>query len=362
VSGNTFGHLFRVTTFGESHGKAMGAVVDGCPPGLALSEADIQPDLERRRPGKSRLSSSRKEHDTVELLSGVADGLTTGTPIALIIPNQDAKPGAYDHLKDLYRPSHADFTYDEKYGHRAKSGGGRASARETVARVAAGAIARKLLSEAFGIEIVAWVARAGGIQATVDHGNVSAHDVSSSGPIQCPDGEAGPRMTTAIEAARKAGDTLGGVIECVARNVPGGFGDPVFEKLDARLAHAMLGLPAAKGFDIGSGFDGVDMRGSTHNDAFVPGPAGIQTETNRSGGVQGGISNGMPISFRVAFKPVATHFLEQRTVKTDGTPTTFTAKGRHDPCVLPRAVVIVESMAALVLCDAWLRHRAQLGG
>lgn len=360
MSGNTFGRLFRVTTFGESHGKAMGAIIDGCPPGLALCEADIQPDLDRRRPGTHRLASARKEADRVDILSGVADGLTTGTPIMLLIPNGDARKGAYDHLRDLYRPSHADYTYDAKYGHRAKSGGGRASARETVARVAAGAVARKILAEAHGVDIVAWVARAGGIPADVS-GDVSRSDVAASGAIQCPDPAAASSMTQAIEAAKKSGDTLGGLVECVIRGVPVGLGDPVFEKLDARLAFAMLGLPAAKGFDLGSGFAGADTRGTTHNDAFFPSPAGIQTRTNRSGGVQGGISNAMPIRFRVAFKPVATHFQPQETVTTSGESVTFSAKGRHDPCVLPRAVVIVEAMAALVLCDAWLVHRGQTG-
>ncbi len=362
MSGSTFGHMFRVTTFGESHGPAIGAIVDGCPPGLELSAEDIQPELDRRRPGTSRLASGRKERDRVHVYSGVFEGRTTGTPIALVFYNEDAKPGAYDAMKDLYRPSHADFTYDAKYGHRAWPGGGRASARETAARVAAGAIARKLLSEAHGVEIVAWVAEVAGVSAEVDDAEVARAAVAANGPVQCPDPEAAARMTELIEAARKDGDTVGGVIGCVARGVPVGLGDPVFDKLDAALAGAMIGLPAAKGFEIGSGFGGTALRGSAHNDAFVPGEGGtVVTRTNRSGGVQGGISNGMPVTLRVAFKPVATHFHEQDTVDRSGAATRFAARGRHDPCVLPRAVVIVEAMTALCLCDAWLRHRGQTG-
>jgi chorismate synthase len=361
MSGSTFGTSFKVTTFGESHGPAVGAIVDGCPPGLALEIDDIQADLDRRRPGQSRLSSARKEADRVEILSGVSEGKTTGTAIALLVRNQDAKPGAYDAMKGLYRPSHADFTYDAKYGHRTKTGGGRASARETVARVAAGAIARKLLKEFCGVEIVGWVDRVAGIQADVDEASVSAADVVDCAPIYCPDVGVSQRMQEAIEAARIGGDTVGGAIRCVARHVPPGWGDPVFDKLDARLAFAMVSLPAAKGFDLGSGFQGVDLRGSEHNDPFIAVDGAVQTSTNRSGGIQGGISNGMPIAFRVGFKPVATHFKPQQTVTEEGVNTTFQAKGRHDPCVLPRAVVIVESMAALVLCDAWLRHRGQVG-
>ncbi|MGM0578891.1 MAG: chorismate synthase [Myxococcota bacterium] len=362
MSGNTFGHLFRVTTFGESHGPALGAVVDGCPPRLALGEDDLQPDLDRRRPGRGRLSSARKEKDRVKILSGVFEGLTTGTPIALLFENRDARSGAYSDMKDLYRPSHADFTYDAKYGHRAWPGGGRASARETAARVAAGAIARKLLRQALGVEIVAWVDRVQDAQADVDPEGVTRADVEAGGEVQCPDVDAAERMTALIERVRKDGDTVGGVIGCVARGVPAGLGDPVFDKLEARLAHAMMSLPAAKGFEVGSGFGGVALRGTEHNDPFAPGQGGgVQTETNRSGGVQGGISNGMSVVQRVAFKPVATHFHEQRTVDREGRATTFRARGRHDPCVLPRAVVIVEAMTALVLVDAWLRHRGQTG-
>lgn len=362
MSGSTFGSVFRVTTFGESHGPALGAIVDGCPPKLALTEDDLQPDLDRRKPGQGKLSSTRSEKDQVRILSGVVDGLTTGTPIALQFASTDARSKNYDHLRNVYRPSHADFTYDKKYGHRDVAGGGRSSARETAARVAAGGIARKLLAEAFGVEIVAWVARAAGIEATVDPAVVTRGDVAAGGEVQCPDLSVAAQMTAAIDAARLDGDTVGGIVSCVARNVPTGWGNPVFDKLDARLALAMMSLPAAKGVEVGSGFGGADMRGSDHNDPFVPGPdSTIITSTNRSGGIQGGISNGMPVFTRVAFKPVATIFSPQQTVTRAGEATTISVKGRHDPCVLPRAVVIVEAMMALTLCDAWLLHRAQTG-
>lgn len=363
MSGNTFGHLFRVTTFGESHGPALGCVIDGCPPRLPLSEEDLQPDLDRRRPGQHRLSTARKEGDRARILSGVADGLTTGTPIAILIDNEDARPKAYDEMATLYRPSHADYTYQAKYGHRARSGGGRASARETAARVAAGAVARKLLGDALGVSVVAWVEQVGDVVAAVDVEAVTREEVARSGPIQCPDDGAAAAMTALIEAVRKDGDTVGGVIRCVCHGVPAGLGDPVFDKLEARLGAAMLGIPAAKGFDLGSGFAGVTARGSAHNDPFAMGEGGrVVTTSNRSGGVQGGITNGMPVVFRVGFKPVATHFKPQDTVDEAGRAVTFQAKGRHDPCVVPRAVVIVEAMAALVLADAWLRQRAQVGG
>jgi len=361
MSGNSFGRMFRVTTFGESHGPGLGAIIDGCPPGLALDVADLQGDLDRRRPGRNRLMSARNEADEVEILSGVSDGLTTGTPIALLIRNTDQRPKAYDQMATLFRPSHADYTYQAKFGHRARSGGGRASARETAARVAAGAIARKLLSERFGIEIVAWVDRVGDLAATVDPLAVTLEAVAHN-DVQCPDVTVAAAMTTLIEEVRKAGDTIGGVIAAVARNVPAGFGDPVFDKLEALLGQALLSLPACKGFEIGSGFEGTRMRGSTHNDPFFVAADGrVQTRTNHSGGVQGGISNGMPILVRAAFKPVATHFQEQETVNEAGESATFAAKGRHDPCVLPRAVVIVEAMMALVLVDAWLVQRGQTG-
>jgi chorismate synthase len=360
MSGNSFGHMFRVTTFGESHGPALGAIVDGCPPRLPLSEADLQPDLDRRRPGRNRLMSARNEEDKVQILSGVTDGLTTGMPIALLIASTDQRPKAYDEMATLFRPSHADYTYQAKYGHRARSGGGRASARETAARVAAGAIAKKLLKAAHGIEIVAWVESVADIRASVAPNTVTL-DAVLAHDVQCPDPAAASRMADLIEAVRKDGDTIGGTIGAVARNVPVGFGDPVFDKLEARLAQAMLSLPACKGFEVGSGFDGTLVRGSAHNDPFTVEDGRVVTTKNDSGGIQGGISNGMPITLRAAFKPVATHFHTQDTVNEQGETATFRAKGRHDPCVLPRAVVIVESMMALVLADALLRHRGQNG-
>ena len=360
MSGNTFGRMFRVTTFGESHGPALGAIVDGCPPGLELSEADLQVDLDRRRPGRNRLMSARAEADAVQILSGVTDGRTTGMPIALVIQNTDQRPKAYAEMADVFRPSHADYTYQAKYGHRARSGGGRASARETAARVAAGAIARKLLATMHGVEIIAWVDRVGDIGSEVDAETVTLADVSSN-DVQCADGTAAVAMEALIEQVRKDGDTIGGTIACVARHVPVGWGDPVFDKLEADLAKAMLSLPACKGFESGSGFAGTRLRGTVHNDPFVMVDGAVRTTTNHSGGIQGGISNGMPVFVRAAFKPVATHFHEQTTVDATGAEATMQAKGRHDPCVLPRAVVIVEAMVALVLADAMLRQRGQVG-
>lgn len=363
MSGNTFGRMFRVTTFGESHGPGLGAVVDGCPPGLALSESDLMADLDRRRPGRNRLMSARAEEDRVEIVSGVSDGLTTGTPIGLFIRNTDQRPKAYDGMATLYRPSHADFTYQAKYGHRARSGGGRASARETAGRVAAGAIAKKILRERVGvepIEVVAWVDTVGDIGSVVDAETVTLEQVLAT-DVQCPDLSAAAAMEALIEAVRKDGDTIGGTIMAVARGVPAGWGDPVFDKLEADLAKAMLSLPACKGFESGSGFAGAKTRGSAHNDPFVMADGVVRTASNRSGGIQGGISNGMPIVIRCAFKPVATHFHEQSTVNEAGEAVTFAAKGRHDPCVLPRAVVMVEAMMALVLVDAWMRQRGQVG-
>ena len=355
---STFGTLFRVTTFGESHGGGVGAVIDGCPPRLALSEADLQADLDRRRPGQSRLTTQRNEPDAVEILSGVFGGYTTGTPISVLVRNADADTGAYEHLRDVYRPSHADFTYDAKYGFRNWAGGGRASARETVGRVAAGAVARRLLAEAAGVEVLGWVQAVHHIDATVDEAAVSRAEVEA-GPTRCPDPDAAAAMTTAIEQARRDGDSLGGVVQAVARAVPAGLGEPVFHKLEADLAGALLSLPAAKGFEIGSGFAGARLTGLAHNDPFEVGEDGrVRTAANRSGGVQGGISNGADISVRVAFKPTATIASEQRTVTRSGDPTTLAARGRHDPCVLPRAVPMVEAMVLLVLADHWLRQRA----
>jgi len=361
LSGNSFGRLFRITTFGESHGPALGVIVDGCPPGLGLSEDDLQPDLDRRRPGRNRLMTARSEADRAEILSGVSDGRTTGMPITVVIRNTDQRPKAYEEMATVYRPSHADFTYQEKYGHRARSGGGRASARETAARVAAGAIAKKVLREAYGVEVVAWVERVGDLAASVDPETVTLEAVLDN-DVQCPDAAVAGAMTTLIEGVKKDGDTIGGVIGCVARHVPAGWGDPVFDKLEALLGHALLSLPACKGVEVGSGFSGTAMRGTAHNDPFfVDGDGVVRTRTNHSGGIQGGISNGMPIVVRAAFKPVATLFHPQETVDEAGQPATLTAKGRHDPCVLPRAVVIVEAMVALVLVDAMLVDRGQNG-
>ena len=357
---STFGTLFRVTTFGESHGRAIGCVVDGCPARIPLAAGDVQPQLDRRRPGATALNTPRKESDTVTLLSGVEHGQTLGTPIGLSIPNTDTKPGDYAEMETVPRPSHADFTYAEKYGLRARSGGGRASARETAARVAAGAVAEKMLSVFHPVEIVAWVETVGELAARrPDFATLTRAAVDAT-PVRCPDPEAAPRMIAAIEAARDAGDSLGGVVACLCRGVPAGWGEPVFEKLTAELAHAMLSIPATRGFEIGEGFGATLLRGSQHNDPFAAKPGGgIRPASNHCGGIQGGISNGETIFFRVAFKPVSTISLPQPTVAFDGTPVTFEAKGRHDPCVLPRAVPVVEAMAALVLADAFLQQQVQ---
>ena len=350
------GQIFRVTTFGESHGPAVGVIVDGCPPRLALDLADIQPDLDRRRPGQSRLVTQRDEADQIEILSGIWEGSTTGAPIAMQVRNSDQRSPAYDHMADLYRPSHADYTYDAKYGVRSIAGGGRASARETIGRVAAGAVARQLLDVAAGVEVLAWVSAIHTIDATgsIDASTVSRDDIEAD-PTRCPSPEHATTMTTAIEDARRDGDSLGGVVTCVARNVPVGLGAPVIDKLEADLAKAVMSLPASKGFEIGSGFAGTLMTGRQHNDAFIPGPDGRpRTATNYSGGIQGGISNGEDIVIRVAFKPTATISSTQDTVTRDNEPTTLAAKGRHDPCVLPRAAPMVESVVLLVLADHWL--------
>jgi chorismate synthase len=355
---SSFGTLFRISTFGESHGGAVGVVVDGCPPRLALEVADVQRDLDRRRPGQNRFTTPRQEEDRVEIVSGLFEGRTLGSPIAMIVRNQDARPAAYEQLKDLFRPSHADYTTEAKYGIRNWQGGGRASARETIGRVAAAAVARKLLKEVAGIEVLAWVARVRDIEARVDAGVLMLAQVEASA-VRCPDPEASQRMEDAIDAARRAQDSLGGVVRCVARGVPAGLGEPVFDKLEADLAKAMLSLPASKGFEIGSGFGGTLLSGSEHNDAFVPGDAGKpRTVTNRSGGVQGGISNGERIELAVAFKPTATIGVAQATVDRNNAAVTLSASGRHDPCVLPRAVPMVEAMVLLVLADHWLRQRA----
>src|SRR5262245_2739918 len=356
--GSSFGALFRITTFGESHGPALGVVIDGCPPRLRLDLAEIQAELDRRRPGQRRLVSQRKEADRVEILSGVLDGVTLGTPIAMVIHNQDARSKDYDDIARAYRPSHADYTYDAKYGIRAVAGGGRASARETVGRVAAGAIAQQLLAR-HGVTIVAWVDEVSGIAATVDDATVARADVDTN-DIRCPDAAAAERMIERVGQARKAGDSVGGVVRAVARGVPPGWGEPVFDKLEADLAKAMLSIPAVKGVENGSGFAGTLLTGSQHNDAFIRRSDGkIGTRTNRSGGIQGGISNGEPITLRIAFKPTATIMRPQDTVDPAGNPTVLEPKGRHDPCVLPRAVPIVEAMIALVLADHSLRQAAR---
>jgi len=354
-----FGHIFRISTFGESHGGGVGVVVDGCPPRLPIEVAYIQHDLDRRRPGQSRLTTPRQEADQVEILSGTFEGLSLGTPIAMLVRNEDARPQAYDHMRDVYRPSHADFTTEAKYGVRNWQGGGRASARETIGRVAAGAIARRLLAELAGIEVLSWVSRVQDLEAKIDPMAVRLEDIEAN-PVRCPDPEMAERMADRVDEARRAGDSLGGVVECVARGVPPGLGEPVFDKLEADLARALMSLPASKGFEIGSGFAGTFLTGSEHNDPFVPGKEGVpETTANRSGGVQGGISNGQPIELRVAFKPTATISSAQQTVDREGNAVTLEAQGRHDPCVLPRAVPMVEAMVCLVLADHWLRQHAQ---
>lgn len=358
--GNTFGHLFRVTTWGESHGGAVGVVVDGCPPRLELSEADIQQELDRRRPGQSNLTTPRQETDACHLLSGVFEGKTLGTPILILVWNRDPRPQEYEELREKYRPSHADYTYQAKYGIRHWQGGGRASARETVGRVAAGAIARKILREHCGVEILAYTKQIHTLVAQVDSDRVTREQIEAN-PVRCPDPEMAEQMQTRIAEIQQRGDSVGGVVEGVCRNVPPGWGEPVFDKLDADLAKAMLSLPAAKGFEIGSGFGCATMTGWEHNDPFYSEGGRVRTRTNRSGGVQGGISNGENIVFRVAFKPPATIPQEQDTVDLHGREVKLTIRGRHDPCVLPRAVPIVEAMAALVLVDHYLRHRAQCG-
>jgi len=359
MSGNSFGHLFRISTFGESHGGAVGVVVDGCPPGLEISESDIQVELDRRKPGQSELTTPRKEEDTIKILSGVFEGHTTGTPILMLAHNKDVKSEDYNDLKDLFRPSHADFTYQAKYGRRDWRGSGRASARETLARVAAGAIAKRYLKEKLGVEILSYVEQVGGIKAEIAHSSVSSKMVESS-MVRCPDSEMASKMIDLIKQVQSEGDSIGGIIRGVIRGAPRGLGAPVFDKLHADLGKAMLSINAAKGFDVGSGFGSIHLRGSQHNDPFEAKDDGtVHARTNNAGGVLGGISSGETIVFRVAFKPVATISKEQDTVSTTGTPVKLSAAGRHDPCVLPRAVPIVDAMAALVIMDHYLRHKAQ---
>jgi chorismate synthase len=355
---NSFGNLFRITTWGESHGGGVGVVVDGCPPRLALTEADIQPDLDRRRPGQSKIVTPRKEADRVEILSGTFEGKTLGTPISMWVRNEDQRPEAYSEMATKFRPSHADYTYQAKYGIRNWQGGGRTSARETIGRVAAGAIAKKLLRERYGVEVLAYVQQVQKISADIDPNKVKVADIESN-IVRCPNAAAAEKMIRLIEKMRRIGDTVGGIVTGVARGVPAGWGEPVFDRLEADLAKAMLSLPASKAFEIGSGFSSILLTGTQHNDAFRSKGGKVFTTTNRSGGIQGGISNGETIYFRTAFKPVATVMQEQDTVDIDFKNTTLKARGRHDPCVLPRAVPIVEAMTALVLIDHALRQKAQ---
>jgi chorismate synthase len=358
---NTFGQLFRVTTFGESHGGGIGLVIDGCPPRIDIAEADIQRELDRRRPGQSKLTTQRKEEDRCEILSGVFEGKTLGTPLTVMVRNKDARPEDYREIAGKFRPSHADYTYEAKYGIRNWQGGGRASARETIGRVAAGAVAKKVLSALYpDFELIAYVAQIHDVIARVDRAAVKMKDVEKN-IVRCPDAAAAKRMITLIEQVRDEGDSVGGVIECVARGIAPGLGEPVFDKLEADLAKAMLSIPATKGFEVGSGFAATRMRGSQHNDPFEMCDGKIRTTTNNSGGVQGGISNGEDIYFRVAFKPPATIALQQKTVTSSKQQSQLAARGRHDPCVLPRAVPIVEAMAALVFCDHALRQNAIAG-
>ena len=357
-----FGQLFRISTWGESHGGGVGVVIDGCPPLIDLSEADIQRDLDRRRPGQSEIVTPRHEADTCRILSGVFEGKTLGSPISIMVMNQDARPEAYKEMETTFRPSHADFTTQAKFGIRNWQGGGRASARETIGRVAAGAVARKVLATlAPELEIVAYVKSIHQIEAVVDPATVTFAQVENN-IVRCPDPEAVPRMIELIKQLRAEGNSVGGVVECVVRGVPPGLGEPVMDKLEADLAKAMLSLPATKGFEIGSGFAGTRMTGSQHNDPFILREGRVRTVTNHSGGVQGGISNGEDIFFRIAFKPTPTITRPQQTVTATGEETELAARGRHDPCVLPRAIPIVEAMAALVLCDHALLQRGQCGG
>lgn len=350
MAGNSFGNLFRLTTFGESHGTAIGGVIDGCPAGLELDLEQVEYEMNRRKPGQSSIVTQRKEPDTVKFLSGVFEGKTTGTPIGFIIENADQKSKDYSHIKDVYRPSHADYTYDQKYGNRDYRGGGRSSARETACRVAAGAIAKQLLKD---IKITAYTSAVGNIELKKPFNDLDLSEIEKN-PVRCPDPETASQMESYIKDIRSQGDTVGGVVECVISNVPVGLGEPVFDKLHAVLGAAMLSINAVKGFEYGSGFAGAAMKGSDHNDLFNPDGS---TKTNYSGGIQGGISNGMDIIFRVAFKPVATLIQKQQTINKAGEEVEMQGKGRHDPCVVPRAIPIVEAMAALVLADYYLLNR-----
>ena len=359
MAGNTLGQLFRVTSFGESHGGAVGAVVDGCPPGLKISEAEIQKDLDRRKPGQSRITSPRREQDEIHILSGVADGRTTGAPILLLAWNEDARPQDYQTIKNVFRPGHADFTFQKKFGVRDWRGSGRASARVTLGWVAAGAIAKKFLNEKLRVEFLSYVEQVGDIMTNMDFNKVTSEQIESS-IVRCPDQKTAKKMINLIDQVKREGDSVGGVVKGVIKNPPVGLGEPVFGKLSADLGHAMLSINAVKGFEIGSGFDGTKMKGSQHNDEFFIDKKGnIRTRTNNSGGTLGGISNGETIHFRVAFKPVSTIRKKQKTVNVNNDEVELQVSGRHDPCVLPRAVPIVDAMAALIVMDHFLRHKAQ---
>jgi chorismate synthase len=349
---NSYGTLFKITTFGESHGVAIGVIIDGCPAGLEIDELFVQSELSRRKPGQSKITTQRKEEDTFKILSGVFEGKSTGTPIAIVIENQDQRSKDYGHIENTFRPSHADFTYQEKYGIRDHRGGGRSSARETAARVAAGAIAKLLLKE-YSIEINAFVSQVGELKAP--HYSLLDFSKTEDNIVRCPDPAMAEKMIALIDQVRLDRDTIGGIVTCVIKNTPVGLGEPVFDKLHAELGKAMLSINAVKGFEYGSGFEGVQLRGSQHNDEFYNDQGKIRTKTNHSGGVQGGISNGEDIYFNVAFKPVATIMQDQQTVDKDGNEAVVSGKGRHDPCVVPRAVPIVEAMAALVVVDFLLR-------
>lgn len=359
MAGNSFGQLFRITTFGESHGGAVGVVVDGCPPGIPITQEEIQKEMDRRKPGQSAITSPRKEEDVIHILSGVFEGKTTGTPILLLAYNKDARPEDYHTMKDIFRPSHADYTYVAKYGARDWMGSGRASARETLARVAAGAIAKKYLKINLGIEILSFVQQVGDITTDIQDDKVSLETIESN-IIRCPDQAVAEKMISLVESVRDEGDSVGGVIQGIIRGVPAGLGEPVFDKLSADLGKAMLSINAVKGFEIGSGFRGVSLRGSQHNDPFYTDENGkVRTKTNFAGGTHGGISAGEDIYFRVAFKPVSTIKKEQQTITKDKQPVKLAGAGRHDPCVLPRAVPIVDAMSALVIMDHYLRQKAQ---
>ena len=358
--GSSFGKIFRVTTFGESHGGAVGVILDGCPPKLKININLIQNELDRRRPGQSKITTPRNEDDKLEILSGLKEGITLGTPIAMLVRNKDQRPGDYSNLEQVFRPSHADGTYHLKYGIQAGSGGGRASARETIGRVAAGSIAKQLLKNLFNTEILSWVKRIHDIDSKVNKNKLTLSKIDSN-IVRCPDDKVAAKMIKRIKELQQEGDSCGGVIECLVKNVPSGLGMPVFDKLEADLAKALMSLPATKGFEIGSGFLGTYLRGSEHNDSFIESDdiSKLKTISNNSGGIQGGISNGENIEMKIAFKPTATIGKEQKTVNADGKEVLMKAKGRHDPCVLPRAVPMVDSMVALVLADHLLLHQAQ---